>query len=308
MRVISLLPSATEIVGVLDLMDQLVGVSHECDYPAEANQRPRVTRCPLHGSPLPSREIDAAVSKALHSQGTLYTLDEELVRRLRPELILTQKLCDVCAVGYGSVARFASTLPDAPRLINLEPATLKDIYADIIRVADALGAPERGVEVVENLRERVRVVRERAAEAIFRPRTVLLEWIDPLFCGGHWNPEIVELAGGEEMIGRVGQPSRRIEWDEVLKARPQVLVLACCGFPVERTLQDLPLLTRRPGFSDLPAVRSGRVYVADGNAYFARPGPRIVDSLEMLAEMLHPELFEGWFPNRGVRRLQNLAG
>lgn len=307
MRVISLLPSATEIVGVLDLMDQLVGVSHECDFPAEANHRPRVTRCPLHGSGLPSGEIDRRVSETLHAEGTLYTLDEELVRKLRPDLVLTQKLCDVCAVGYGSVARFAETLPDPPRIINLEPQTLKDIYADIIRVADALGAPERGVEVVENLRERVRRVRERAAEAIFRPRTVLLEWIDPPFCGGHWNPELVELAGGEEMIGRPGEPSRRLEWEEVLRARPQVLVLACCGYESGRTLQDLPLLTGRPGYEDLPAVKAGRVYAVDGNAYFARPGPRIVDSLEILAEILHPELFEGWFPNRGIVRVDGSA-
>lgn len=307
MRVVSLLPSATEIVGVLDLMEELVGVSHECDFPPEANTKTRVTRCPLHGSSLPSGEIDQRVRETLRDQETLYTLDEEAMRRLRPELILTQKLCDVCAVGYGSVEKFAATLPAPPRIINLEPKTLKDIYGDIIRVADALGAPERGVEAVENLRERVRVVKERAAEAIFRPRTVLLEWIQPPFCGGHWNPELVDLAGGEEMIGRVGEPSRTLEWEEVRKARPQVLVLACCGFSVERTLQDLPILKAYPGFAELPAVKSGRVYVADGNSYFARPGPRIVDSLEMLAGIIHPDLFRDWYPDRGVLQLQDLA-
>lgn len=303
MRVVSLLPSATEIVGVLDLTEKLVGVSHECDFPEEVNSLPRVTRCPIHGSPLSSSEIDEEVRKTLHENETLYTLDEELVRRLRPELILTQKLCDVCAVGYGSVARFAATLPGEPRIINLEPRTLKDIYSDIIRVADALGAPERGIEVVENLRERVTRVRERAAEAMFRPRTVLLEWIDPPFCGGHWNPELVEIAGGEEMLGQTGEPSRRVEWEEVVRARPQVLVLACCGFTTGRTLKDLELLKSFPGFAELPAVKSRRVYVADGSAYFARPGPRIVDSLEMLAEMLHPDLFRDWFPARGVVQL-----
>lgn len=275
------------------MTDALVGVSHECDFPADVRHKPRVTRCDLHDSGLPSEEIDRRVRETLHATGTLYTLDEPLLRELRPDVILTQRLCDVCAVGYGTVAALAHTLPGPPHLVNLEPMTLAEIFADIGKVAEALGVPERGRRVVAALQERVEAVRTRARQAARRPRCFLLEWVAPPFCGGHWNPELVDLAGGTELIGRAGTPSRSIAWEEVLEAAPEVLVLACCGFSIERTLQDLPLLKANPGWDTLPAVRSGEVYVVNGNAYFSRPGPRIVDSLEILAGILHPELFPG---------------
>ncbi|HEU4753461.1 MAG TPA: cobalamin-binding protein [Armatimonadota bacterium] len=302
MRVVSLLPAATEIVGALDMLECLVGVSHECDYPPTVAQKARVTRCELHGNALSSGELDRRVRASLQAGADLYTLDEPVLRRLRPHLILTQRLCDVCAVSHGSVRAFAETLPGPPRLVNLEPMRLADVFEDIRRVAAALGVPERGEEVVCRLTDRVERVRARAAAAARRPRCFLLEWTDPLFCAGHWNPELVGLAGGVEVIGRAGEPSRSVAWESVTAARPEVLVLACCGYPVERTLQDLPHLRALPGWEALPAVRSGRVYAVDGSAYFSRPGPRLVDSLEVLAEILHPELFEGWFPERGVRR------
>ena len=307
MRVISLLPAATEIMGALGLMDWLVGVSHECDYPPEANEKPRVTRCEIHGAGLPSAEVDRWVRETLAATGSLYTLDEPLVRRLEPAVILTQRLCDVCAVGYGTVAALAATLLGPPRVVNLEPSCLANIFGDIRRVAAALGVPERGEAVAASLVERVDAVRSRAAGAGYRPRCFLMEWIDPPFCSGHWGPELVELAGGADPLGRNGQDSTRVLWEGVVEAQPEVLVLACCGYPVERTLQDLPILQGYPGWLDLPAVRSGRVYAVNGSAYFSRPGPRVVDSLEILAEILHPELFAGFIPERGVVRVPAVA-
>ena len=303
MRTVSLLPAATEIVGALGLMDSLVGVSHECDYPPEANEKPRVTHCDIHGAGLPSRQVDRWVTETLASKGTLYSMDEELLRTLCPDVILTQRLCDVCAVGYGSVTALAHTLPGPPRVVNLEPTCLGDILEDIRNVAACLGVPKRGEDVVAQLTERVDAVRSRAALASRRPRCFLMEWIDPPYCAGHWNPELVEIAGGEEPLGRKGEDSTRIPWDLVLEAQPEVLVLACCGYGVERTLKDLPILEAFPDWKGLPAVREGQVYAVDGCAYFSRPGPRVVDSLEILAELLHPELFRSRFPDRGTRRI-----
>jgi iron complex transport system substrate-binding protein len=300
-RIVSLLPAATEIAAALGLTESLVGVSHECDYPLEVRELPRVTHCEIHGGGLPSGAIDRWVSETLSRTGTLYTMDEPLLRRLRPDLILTQRLCDVCAVGYDSVSAFAATLPGPPRVVNLEPLTLSDVFDDVRRVAAAAGVPERAEAVVASLVERVERVRARAAPAR-RPRCVLLEWIEPPFACGHWNAELVEIAGGTEPIGWKGRPARRVGWQDVLRAEPEVLVLACCGFDLRRTLQEVPLLR-----AALPAQRACSVYAVDGSDYFSRPGPRVVDSLEILAEILHPELFAGCFPRRAVVRIDPAA-
>jgi len=307
MRVVSLLPAATEIVGALGLMDCLVGVSHECDYPDEANEKPRVTRCEVHGSGLPSRDIDLWVRETLDTSGTLYTMDEDLLRRLAPEVILTQRLCDVCAVGYGSVTALAATLPGPPEVVNLEPTCLGDIFQDIRRVAETLCVLERGDSVVRGLTARVEAVRSLTERAAHRPRCFLMEWIDPPYCSGHWNPELVEIAGGADPLGRKGRDSTRITWESVVEAEPEVVVLACCGYTVEGTLRDLPILQNYPGWEVLPAVCGGRVYAVDGCSYFSRPGPRVVDSLEILAEILHPEVFAGRFPDRGTVRTSDLS-
>ena len=289
MRIVSLLPSATEIVAALGLTDYLVGISHECDYPEEIRDRPRVTRCEIHGSDLPSSAIDAWVRNTLAERGTLYTLDEELIRDLQPDLILTQQLCDVCAVNYGSVAAFAATLPLRPRLINLEPSRLADIYADIRLVAQAAEVPDRTEAVIAELQQRVESVASLVARVADRPKCFLMEWIEPPYCGGHWNPELVQLAGGIDPIGRTGEPSRRVTWEEIQRADADAVLLACCGFGVDRTMSETAALAGKPEWEGLRAVREGRVYVADANTYFSRPGPRIIDSLEMLAHMLHPE-------------------
>ncbi len=308
MRVVSLLPAATEIMGALGLMDSVVGVSHECDYPSEANQKPRVTRCPIHGAGLSSEEVDRWVRERLAAGEPLYTLDEALLHALRPDVILTQRLCDVCAVDYGSVAALACKLPGSPRVVNLEPSCVADIFENIRTVGAELEVMARADEVVKALQARVRAVQEKARNATPRPRCFLMEWIDPPFCSGHWAPELVELAGGVDPLGRRGEDSTRVTWEAIVAAQPEVLVLACCGYKPERTLQDVPILRRQPGWDDLPAVRDRRVWVVDGSAYFSRPGPRIVDSLEILAAILHPDLFSYPLAERSVMRVDTAPG
>ena len=279
-------------------MDQIVGVSHECDFPKEANQRPRVTHCPVHNGGLSSREVDEWVRGALREEGTIYVIDEPLLRELRPDVILTQKLCDVCAVGYGTVARLAQTLPGPPQVVNLEPSSLSDIFDDIRRVAEVCDVPDTADKIITQLLNRVEVVRRRANAIVHRPRCFLMEWIDPPFCSGHWGPELVEIAGGYDPLGRKHQPSAQIEWQEVVHAQPEIIVLALCGYDIDRTRRDYEVLRRFPKFDSLPAARRDQVYLVNASAYFARPGPRIVDSLEILAGILHQEEFPD-FASRG---------
>ena len=297
-RIVSLLPAATEIAAALGLMDQVVGVSHECNFPKQANNRPRVTDCAVHNAALTSGQVDEWVRRALREHGTIYTIDETLLRKLQPDVILTQKLCDVCAVGYGTVAKLAETLPGPVQMVNLEPASLADILDDIRRVGRTCDVLERAEDLIASLSRRVEDVRQRAARITKRPRCFLMEWVDPPFCSGHWGPELAEIAGGFDPLGRKGQPSAEIEWQDVLDARPEVFVLALCGYGIERARRDYELLRSLPSFNSLPAAQSGQIYLVDAGAYFARPGPRIVDSLEILAGILHPQEFPE-FVSRG---------
>ncbi|WP_439621549.1 cobalamin-binding protein [Gemmata sp.] len=286
MRIVSLLPSATEIVCSLGLEDQLVGVTHECDHPEAARSRPKVTHT-LIPTDAPSGEIDALVRERLKTNRALYTLDFPTVERLAPDLIVTQTLCDVCAVAEAEVTAATCRLPGRPRVVNLEPTTLEGVLANVRTVGEAAGVAERADEVVRGLRARIAAVAARSM-GVARPRVLLLEWLDPPFSCGHWSPELVALAGGDEVIGRPGERSRTLTWAEVAAARPEVVVVACCGLSVERTMVDVAAVAARPEWAALPAVQSGRVYVVDGSAYFSRPGPRLVDALEVLAHAVHP--------------------
>jgi len=290
-RIVSLLPAATEIAAALGLMDQVVGISHECDFPEEANARPRVTHCPVHNAGLTSGQVDQWVRRALRDNGTIYTIDEPLLRELYPDVILTQTLCDVCAVGYGTVARLAETLPGLPQVVNLEPTSLSDIFDDIRRVAEVCGVPERAETLVASLSARVEIVQRRVKRISHRPRCFLMEWVDPPFCSGHWGPELVEIAGGCDSLGRRHRPSAQVDWREVVDTRPEIMVLALCGYDIDRARRDYELLQSFPDFDSLSATHDGEIYIVDASAYFARPGPRIVDSLEILAGILHPREF-----------------
>ena len=285
-RIASLLPSATEIVCSLGLEEALVAVSHSCDFAGRVESLPRVTstRVPHDAT---SREIDAVVRDCLRRGESLYLLDEALLERLRPDLIVTQALCQVCAVGPAEVGRAVPALSSHPRVITLEPRTLEEVFAAIAVVGAAVERSQAAGDLVRDLRRRVEAVRERSAALVHRPRVAFLEWADPPVSGGHWNPELVELAGGRDGLGRRGEPSRVVSWDDVMAWEPEVMVLACCGFDEARGRREMELLRRRPGFERLPCGRDGRTYVMDGVRLFSRPGPSLVESLERLAAILH---------------------
>ena len=288
--VVSLIASATEIVCALGSEHLLVARSHECDWPQSVTRLPQASR-PAFLTEGSSRAIDLAVKERLSRALSVYEVDAELLKRLRPDVILTQTQCEVCAVTPGDVERAVCELTDHPvRIVALEPNRLGDVWEDIRRVAAALGVAGQGGALVNRLRRRVLEIGMRAAK-LERPSVATIEWIDPLMTAGNWMPELVELAGGVSLFGEAGKHSPWLEWEDVVARDPDVLLISPCGFGIPRTRQELALLEAQPGWSGLKAVRSGRVYVADGNAYFHRPGPRLVESLEILAEILHPPMF-----------------
>lgn len=289
MRIVSLTPSATEIICALGLEGCLVGVSHECDFPASVKQLPKLTQN-LIPSTAGSGEIDEWVRDRVKTQQSLYSLDQSLLASLQPDLVVTQTLCNVCAVAEDDVTAAVRSLPVQPVVVNLAPSRLADLFENVRQVGQAAGVADRAEIVVNSMKDRVAAITRKTDLIGYRPRVVLLEWVDPLFCSGHWTPELIQLAGGYEGIGREGQPSRTISWEDVRSFDPEVLVLACCGFDIQRGLEEREILRRLSGYSELNCVRNGRVYVSDGNAYFNRPGPRLVESLQILASAIHPEL------------------
>jgi iron complex transport system substrate-binding protein len=291
MRICSLLPSATEIVYALGLGDSLVAVTHECDEPADARAKPVITRSAIDPAALTGAQIDALVAEHLHDHRGIYHLDRDLLERLNPDLILTQELCDVCAVSYDEVQRAARTLYGERQILSLEPVSLDGVLDAIAAVGRATGTEARAAEVVAGLRERIERVRARAAGVTRRPRVACIEWLDPPVAGGHWVPEMVQIAGGTDPLGRAGEPSRRLGWDEVIAAAPEVAVLMPCGFDADRTAKDYHPEALPAAWRETPAVRAGAVWAVDANSHFSRPGPRLVDGLETLAAILHPEIF-----------------
>jgi len=301
LRIYSFLPSATEMVYALGLGDQLCGVTHECDYPAEAASKPIVVRS-RHTSTKSQREIDELVAQSMSHGHGLYSIDRALLERVKPDVVITQELCDVCSVSLRDVLKTIDELSDGCSVVSLKPRGLDGVMEDILTVGEACHAEARARGLVASLRRRVRAV-EKKAEGLARPRVFCVEWFDPVFASGHWVPEMVEVAGGHDALGRPGEDSRRISWDEVLSYDPEALVLIPCGFDVRRTMDDLPLLASRPGWSSMAAVRAGSVYATHGSAYYSRPGPRLVDGLEMMAKMIHPEVFGTDLPAEGARRV-----
>ncbi|MDN5850104.1 MAG: cobalamin-binding protein [Nitrococcus sp.] len=303
MRVVSLLPSATEIVYAIGRQDDLVGVSHDCDFPAAVAATPRVTSCELAAGDIGSAVIDRWVSERLAQGEPLFHLDRHLLESLRPELILTQSLCRVCAPAAESVAEIAATLPGPPRILNLEASTLAGVLDTIEQVATALGVARQGGRLIGELQQRVAAVVNRVARSERNPRVALLEWLDPVYCAGHWTPEIITIAGGINVLGEMGEPSARVDWRSLRQAQPEVLVIACCGQTAKRAAQDWVRISGQSEVQALDAVRNDQVYLVDGNAYFNRPGPRLIDSLEILAKLLHPDLFPLSEADNGVLRV-----
>lgn len=290
-RIVSLIASATEIVCALGFESHLVGRSHECDYPESVQRLPICTR-PKFDPDGTSYEIDQRVKAILQEGLSVYRVDGDKLRELEPDVIVTQSHCEVCAVSLRDVERAVCTwLSACPQLVSLAPNGLADVWTSIEQVALALKVPERGAEVIQHLQGRMRAIAEKTREIERRPRVACIEWLDPLMAAGNWMPELVEMAGGISCFGVAGAHSPWMTWEQLYAADPEVIVLLPCGFDIPRTRRDLPVLTNRPEWSRLRAVQSGRVFLADGNQFFNRPGPRLVESLEILAELLHPELF-----------------
>lgn len=307
MRIVSLLPSATEIVCALGLGDSLVGVTHECDFPPESVAgKPVVTASAPGDASLSAREINERVRALLAAGESLYTLDVERLRELQPDLLITQSLCDVCAVRHKTAVQAAETVGSSTRVLDLNPTNLEGVLDTILTVGAATERESEAVALVAELRQRLDRVGERLANVGERPRTLLLEWTDPPFSAGHWNPELLQRAGGTlAPWDRVGEPSRALTWEEIAAFAPEMLVLLPCGFDADRAVEEADVLPNAPGWFDLPAVRDGECYAANGSAYFNRPGPRLVESCEILATILHPETFTEMLPPYSVRRFPN---
>jgi iron complex transport system substrate-binding protein len=282
-RIVSLVPHATELLFALGLGPELVAVTHECDYPPAALELPRITRDVLPGG-LSAAEIDEAVRERTLQGEAIYELDEKALAVLEPDLIVTQALCPVCAVSYEEVAKVAKTLPSAPRVIALDPKTLGETLGDVRTLAQATDRREQGVELVQRAAARIDRVR-LAVRAQPRPRVAALEWLDPVYVAGHWTPQLIELAGGEDVLGLPGEPSQTVSWDTVAAARPEVVVVMPCGYDEPRAQAEAVTYAR-----ELAQVGAARIVAVNASAYFSRPGPRLIDGLELLAHVLHPAI------------------
>ena len=289
MRIVSLLPSATELVCGLGLRQQLVGVSHECDYPNSVIGLPVLTSSRIPEG-LDSGSIDHLVTEQLESDQALYDLNIDVLTSLRPDLIVTQALCDVCAVSGNDVARAVGSLPNNPKVINLEPNCLTDVLDTVELLAEAADCVKQGQIYLRELRYRISQVNDKSSviNRSDKPRVALLDWLDPIFDGGHWSPEIIELAGGIACFGNKREPSQRRSWNDLIQAKPEMIFIALCGFNVERSMQDVEDFFSSQEFSVLLDQVGSKIFLVDGNAYFSRPGPRLVDALEIMANAIHP--------------------
>jgi len=305
MRIVSFLPAATEMVYALGLGDFLVGVSHECDFPPETKKKLVVVRPTLALESMSLKEIDVAVAECIGSGGSLYQIDEDLLKSLKPDLILTQNLCQVCAPSGNELTVALKLLHPKPSVLWMSPHSLSEIFENILELGKVTSQSAAAEVLVKTSNERLRAIANRTKAITTRPRVFCMEWADPVYCSGHWMPEMVELAGGVDDLSRRGTDSVRIHWADVANLAPEVLVFAPCGFNLEKAVEQVPFLEGLPGWFDLPAVRNGRVYAADANSYFARPGPRIVEGTELLAHLIHPEFFEWNGPRDAFRALSS---
>jgi iron complex transport system substrate-binding protein len=301
MRICSLVPSATETLFAIGAGECVAGVTFECDFPAEALRKRVVVRTRLTPTQNPA-EIDRQVNEFVSRGESLYEIDADALKDIKPELIITQDLCHVCAASPGDLASALAKLPASPKVLSLNPQSLRDVWDDIRRIGDAAGRSGQAAELVSELKSRVEKVRQAAARATTRPRVVCLEWLDPPFVAGHWVPEMVAIAGGADVLGDAARPGLRTSWDKLLAARPQVIVVMPCGYDLRHTLEEFSRMELPDGWEGLPAVRNEQVYAVDGSAYFSRPGPRLAGGVEILAGIIHPELAPGTPPPASVAK------
>ncbi len=299
-RIISLLAAGTEIVCELGLEDQLVGRSHECDYPESILHLPVCSSAMLDPT-ANSLEIDKQVKGALTDALSFYQIDRELIKQLKPDVIITQTQCEVCAVSFSDVEKALENLLDYPvEIISLEPDNLNAIFTDIKTVSEILGVPDRGADLLDRMHERLDIIKHKLKFITQKPTVACIEWIEPLMMAGNWTPEMVEIAGGQSVLSISGKHSPVIDWMDLVQADPEILVVMPCGFDIARTLKEMDTLLQNPYFRDLQAVKNNKLFIADGNQYFNRSGPRITDSVEILAEIINPKQFifgyegEGW--------------
>lgn len=291
----------------LGLGDRLIGITHECDYPPEVKGKPVVVQSVLPVERMSQREIDEAVAARIRDGLSLYQVDEKLLHELRPDLILTQDLCQVCAPSGNEVSQVLKSLPDKPEILWMTPKSLSEIEENLRDLARLTDRTQVAEELIAAGRARLETLKATTREVAARPRVFCMEWIDPVYCGGHWIPEMVRIAGGVDSLARDEADSVRIPWDDVLKWAPEVLILMPCGFNLDKVIEQASQLYTLPGWDELPAVRQGRVYAVDANSYFARPGPRVVEGTELLAHLIHPALFH-WEGNRDAfQRLETAA-
>ena len=288
MRICSLLPSTTEIVCALGLKENLVGITHECDYPQEISDVRVVTKSLIDHSGSSSQEINRHISEALHSGSGIYAIDNESLEFTNPDLILTQELCEVCAVSYSQVEESVRTLSGNQTVLSFEPSNIGGILDSIIRIGKQTNAESNAKTLVNKSRERINAVRSKSSDSLRKPRVLGLEWLEPPFIGGHWVPEMIEIAGGSPALGEKEAPSREITWEQALASSPEIIVLMVCGFDLKRTVEEFNLLSESVFWKQY----GGEIYAVDGSAYFSRPGPRIIDGIEILGEIIHPGIFQ----------------
>jgi len=299
MRIVSLLPASTEIVCALGLEQQLVGRSHECDFPEWVKQLPVCSEANFPDG-LSSADIDTKVKEILADALSVYTVKREVIKELRPDFVITQAQCEVCAVSLKEVEQALDNFLDKQtRIISLQPGKLEDIFNDIKTVASALNAEAAGDSLLEGLQERVNIITHKLKYVESRPAVACIEWLEPLMVSGNWIPEMMEIAGGKSILAEAGKHSPFIKWEDIQLNDPEIIIVMPCGFSIEQTMQEVDLLLRLPGFAYLKAVKNNRFYITDGNQYFNRPGPRIVDSIEILAEIIHPKLFNFGYEGNG---------
>ena len=294
-RIVSFLPSATEMAYALGLADSIVGITHECDYPPEVKSKPVVVRNVLPIEKMSQSEIDRAVAERMRSGQSLYQIDEQLLRELSPDLILTQDLCQVCAPSGNEVSQVIKALPRSPQILWLTPQSLSEIFDNVRELGAATDRVAQAEALVNDCQARLDELVQRTKAVSHTPRVFCMEWLDPVFASGHWVPELVKIAGGVDELGKERGESVRISWDEVTNWAPEVLIMMPCGFNLQQTMKQVWDVFGRQSahpFFDLPAVKNNRVYAVDANSYFARPGPRVVEGAELLARLIHPELFD----------------